>query len=510
VKSLSERLKIGKKVAKFSGYVFLSAIFLKGIMIFRSIIVARLLGPENLGIYVVATKMEVVITTIAIFGMPLALVRILPEYKVKNPEKVDRSLSTFFWLSIMTTIPVLFIYFIITPYIAIHLYNEPELVYLIYLSIIAMFISTFTYIFNPILQAYQKIPLMAKLTLVFGIVNIVSVIIMVYLFRLPGMFYGLIIGGAVSLVIYLFIFRKHIKARFHKLFTFDKKIARYLLFFGLPNFISALLYVISNWYGVTILQRYSSFDKVGFFNVANSVSMLVTFIPTAIIIPLLPVLTEIYSKNKNEFEQIFYRSLKYVALICFPISLGVGFFNYSIITIIYSDRFVGASSLLIIFSAYGFIFSYIMVFGWIFFIMKEMKRLIIVNSIFFVILISLITILVPQLGPMGLVTAIFVANSIHIFNATYFILQNNDNNKLIIYGINICLLALIILLVSFVGSKLDVIWKIPIYIAILGVYYFLLNKKILTKGDKKYFKEIIQSFKRKLIGKPNDSVNNSG
>jgi len=133
----------GRRIAKYSAYILASTVLLKGITLIQSVVVARLLGAEQLGMLSIVTSLGGVFSAVSGFGMAAAVVRIIPEYRVRDPQKVDRTLTTFFWLSIITTLPVLGLYVLLDPFIAVGLYNEPRLIYLIHLWIIGALLRIF-------------------------------------------------------------------------------------------------------------------------------------------------------------------------------------------------------------------------------------------------------------------------------------------------------------------------------------------------------------------------------
>jgi len=136
--------KTGRRMAKYSAYIFFSTVLLKSIVLIQSIVVARLLGPEQLGMLSIVMSLGAIVSTVSGFGMVSAMVRIVPEYRLKDPQKVDSTLIAFFWISIMTTLPVLGLYVLLDPFISVALYIEPDLIYLIYLWIIGALLGTFS------------------------------------------------------------------------------------------------------------------------------------------------------------------------------------------------------------------------------------------------------------------------------------------------------------------------------------------------------------------------------
>lgn len=471
----------------------------------QSIIVARLLGPENLGMYAIVVGLGPIFLMISLFGMPQALVRVLPEYIAKEPDKVTKALTTFFWLSILTTLPVLLVYFILTPYLSIHLYNEPRLIYLIYLSIIAMFVATFGEVFGPIMQAYQKIPLMAKLDIGLGMVGVGFTISFAYFLRLEGVFYAGIVIGIASLCTYCCIFRHQIKSKISELFVFDKKIARYLIFFGAPTLVVGLVSAAVAWFGITILQRYADFSNVGLFRVADRTASWILFIPNAVMVPFLPIAVEIYTTNRNEFRRLFYTTLKYIMLLTLPICMGLVIFSAEVITLIYSDVYVGASLLVIFTAAYTQHLAFGSPAGYLYYLTNNMRRFsafIIIGGVMHVIF---IIILVPQYLAIGLVLSTLVISLVGtILNYAMIrkpIIDNElDSNRFLKYTVfDIFLTSFIFFVgITFINYPQTFVLRVILFLLGMFFYYIILVKFLLNNGDKEYIKKLIKSVMRKL------------
>ncbi|MFQ6060270.1 MAG: oligosaccharide flippase family protein [Thermoplasmata archaeon] len=262
--------KTGRRIARYSAYIFFSTVLLKGIVFLQSVVVARLLGPGQLGVLSIVTSLGAIVSAVSGFGMVSAVVRILPEYRLRSPQKVDSTIVAFFWLSIVTTLPVLGLYTLLDPIISVGLYNEPRLVYLIYLWIIGALVGTFSSMFGPVLQASQRIGLMAKLSVVIGTFGAILTVSMVWLYGLPGALYASIMSALFAIGLYSFVLRRGKRDFARSLLTFDKEAARRLLKVGGGVLLAGIFFVVATWYGMTVLQRSGSFEDIGYFKVARA------------------------------------------------------------------------------------------------------------------------------------------------------------------------------------------------------------------------------------------------
>ncbi len=449
--------------------------------------------------YAVIGRISDIFMAISGFGMALAIVRVLSEERTRDPKKCDRVMSTYIWLTLITTLPTLGVYFLLSPFLSVELYEEPRMVFLMYLAIGGMIFSSLVGLFGPILQSYQKIPILTKLSVSLGSLALVFVVVFTYFLGLEGLFLGGILTGFFSLVTYLIVFRRQIATRIKAMFVFDKGIAKYLVFFGAPTFLASFLVVTANWLGVTLLKVNQDFLSVGYFNVASSISAFALVIPGAIVFAFLPIITELWATDRSKFEKVFYNTIRYVLVICFPILLAISLFSTQIIDILYSQEFASAAPLLVVLSSVTLLICYASPVGYLYYLLNQMKRFAVLNLIWFSMLALSFTTLVPIYGALGLVFSLLIVYLIHMVFGLLLLKDKFAVGRLFRYLGIAEALALIVLLVGLSMYGVHFIEKV-VFLLIFGVSYLIvLKKKILTKSDEEFLKGLGRSIMKKIL-----------
>ena len=76
-----------------SGYIFTSMILVNLFLTINSIIVARILGPENLGILAILQYLGGMIIMSASFNLPVAVTKFLAEYRAADKKVIGKILG---------------------------------------------------------------------------------------------------------------------------------------------------------------------------------------------------------------------------------------------------------------------------------------------------------------------------------------------------------------------------------------------------------------------------------
>lgn len=493
--------KTGRRIAKYSAYIFVSTMLLKGIVFIQSVVVARLLGPGNLGMLSIVTSTGGLFSAVSGFGMASAIVRIIPEYRLKDSQSVNRTLTTFFWLSIITTLPILGLYSLLNPLIAVGLYNEPQLIYLIYLWIIGALLRIFSSMFGPLLQALQKIGLLAKISIVLGTIGAGLSITMVWFYGLPGALYASIISATVVIGIYSFVLRSKARSFLKSLFIFDRTAAARLLRVGGGVLLAGIFFVVATWYGMTILSVSGDFKDIGYYRVAYGVSTLVLTIPAAISTPFYPIIVESYSKDLKESQVVLLNTSRYTMIFTFPICLAFVFLSHVYIEVLYSKEFLAAVPLVAIVAGYSFLRSYNAITNYIFLITERMSIYSVRNGIWFAGLFLMMTLIVPaQLG-MGLVLVYFIMRALIISLDPFFFGKEYRLLELIKQSLVCIILGFIIAVSSHPLEHIGLLYRTLLFLGGIAVYGIMLHLVVLSPKDKEFisglFKSMLEKTRRK-------------
>lgn len=327
------------RLAKGAAYTLIASILIKLMMLVQSIIIARLLGPSDLGIFSILGNLQAMASLMATFSIPVALTRYIAASR--SNEEAGHILSTsiilIFFLSLFSSI----IYYFSAGYFS-NLYNEPILVSLIAISALVVIVNAYADIGNYLLQGLHQITLLSKINTIKTPIAITLFVFFTYFYGLIGAVIASLLAAIINICIYLFYLPPHTKGISLNIST--NKIMPYktLINYSTPTFLAVLLLPIVSLYANSLLAINIGFEAVGLFRIASTLSSVLLFIPSAICIPLFPLISELDSMNKDKLSHAFSEVTKTLILILLPLTVVMGLFSKIIIELLYGSTYSDA------------------------------------------------------------------------------------------------------------------------------------------------------------------------
>jgi len=334
---------ITSRLVRGTKYSFLSLVIVTLITSIQSIIVARLLGPENLGIFTILNNLQGTVALLATFGIPAATIKFVAEFNATDRTTLERAISTSFFLISPIAILISIIYFLSAKIIALRLYHEQILVALIMVSAITVVILSMFSPLQSILQGFHKIELFSRLNILNSFISLPIIIYFVFKYGLIGAVIGALITAVIKTAInFRFVYKVLKEKKVNFQFNIDQKIAKKMLNYGFPTLLSGIVVIPAFWFANTTLALKSGFGQVGLFGVAKTLSNFLMFIPSAIAVPLVPLISELHAIDPREMSNLVSRIFRLVGLFLLPLVLILGLYSRNIISIVYGDQFYDA------------------------------------------------------------------------------------------------------------------------------------------------------------------------
>jgi O-antigen/teichoic acid export membrane protein len=223
------------------------------------------------------------------------------------------------------------------------------------------------------------------------------------------------IASALSITLLLFSIRGiiHLSASGAKGIFRQRHAMKPLLSFTIPAFLASLMVVPAYWIGRTELALNWDLASVGHFQIAESLSQLVLLVPSAITVPLLPLISE--QQDTGSVGRSSGSLLRLAVFLGPPFSLLVLPFLREIISILYGAAYEPANDAAILmfasstFIALGSVISSTIV-G-----MGRMWSALGLNAVWLGCFLASVLTLVPQSGTEGLAGSYTIAYSIYLF-----------------------------------------------------------------------------------------------
>lgn len=349
--------EIARRLSKGSLYVFISIVVIKVLNLTNSLVIARLLGPKDFGLYSILFSLQSVVILLAGFGVPPVITKYIAEYRVVQPKGIGQVLSTSFLGVLFFTLATSLTFFLASSFLAREIYKEGVLIPLIRLASFAILLMTLTYLSTAVLQGLQKIELLSKINILDALIKLGLTFLIVYHLGLLGVPLSWIAAsGAFLVILGTIVFRLLSREKIDFQLRIDKKLFKEIFSLAFPLLLSGLVVASALWFGKTHLALAVGFQDVGFYQAAESLNRVVLFIPLAVSVPFLPVVSELEAKKTDELSKTASQVLKFSTLLTLPASLSIGLLGRFAL-ILFGDRYEGAWEITYILSMAMFLMS---------------------------------------------------------------------------------------------------------------------------------------------------------
>jgi PST family polysaccharide transporter len=194
-------------------------------------------------------------------------------------------------------------------------------------------------------------------------------------------------------------------------------VLRNFLSFSGMTLASGLVVLPTLWFGYTILTLTSNFQSVGYFAIAYGIYNIFLIVPSSIVTPLLPRLSEMSKGSRHGFDSTVIQAIRYTSTFIFPLVFAVGLFADSIINILYGSAYSPASIIvfLMVIAAYFYAISSMPLTALL--STGKMRLYLLLQIIWGLTFICMALILTPILGSIGLALAFVVSFGINLISS---------------------------------------------------------------------------------------------
>ncbi len=395
---MSNNLKEKTKIAVF--WNILNILFSKSSRLITSIILARLLFPEDFGLYGVALIIIRLGRRISKFGISTVLVQ---KDDITKPE-----IDTIFTVSFGLNLLVFFILIAGAPWFAQFVHNH-AVTNLIKVIAITFIFNTFLMVAESILKRKLDFKHISLGRSARSMANYLTAIIMAVL----GFGVWSLIGGEVAAIVinmaYALYFSHYVPRLYYKHAIF-KKLYSYGMRVSLVDYLN---YFINN-IDYLLIGRYLNMQALGYYERAFN---LMSLTRRQVDRSMNEALFSAFSKIKDDRERIV-RNLKqilnYTALIAYPVSIGIIFLAPSLVYILYGPKWLPTIQPLQIMSISGLFQTIITGFFSVIFALDFLTDRIKAQVVYLVLLTITIYFLIPH-GINGVAWAVVFSSLIYVF-----------------------------------------------------------------------------------------------
>lgn len=407
---------VAEDLAKGGLFLVSGSLIATVISAIASIIIARILGPELYGQYVLALVVPSMLFLVTGFGINQGLTRFAASLRAKGElAQVARIIKHGILIKAIIGFTIFLVNFTLADFLASTILNRPELGFYIQVASVSI---TFQVIFTTAASAFiglDKAEYSAMSTNIQAISKTIIAIALVLagfgvLGAISGYVIGYVAGSAVALTILLPMINKftnHDEDRVPFMTTVSM-----LMKYGLPLYAAALLVGFILPYQNLVLGLFTTDVEVGYFKAASNFISLITLVSMPITSMLLPAFSKLTSTMEERMRTFFLFANKYTTLLVVPIATLIAVFSTEIVQIIYGSTYEAAGIYLSLYCLLYFLtgIGYLTLSSF-FNGLGETKLTMKTNLVTFTILVPLSPILANTYGVTGLIAASLTAQT---------------------------------------------------------------------------------------------------
>lgn len=293
-----------------------------------SIIMARFLGAQMLGLYSLGNAITRIAEILALLGLDNGVLRFVSR-DTEDKDNVDRSIYTSLKIGLISSILIAVLLFLSAEKIVNEILNEDSfLITVIKVFAISLPFTVLTLISSFATQAFK---ILKYKIFVNQIVNPLTLLIaFVTSYFLLGIELSILLPTVVSSIIGLIFILKFLtnfsSISLSKIIgtTVDKDILK----FSVPLMFVSAIGIIMHWIDIIMLGILSNATEVGMYHPIERTAGLVRMILFAFAGIFAPIFSEHYfKKNKNGMKESYQSSSKYILAFSFPIFIFLFIFS---------------------------------------------------------------------------------------------------------------------------------------------------------------------------------------
>ncbi len=321
-----------QNIAKNTSYLTLALVLQKVISFFYFTLLARFLGPTDLGKYYFAISFTTIFAIIIDLGLANVLIREVAKNQARAGRLVGSILSIKLPLALVAVLAAVFL---------INWSGADALVKtLVYISCFSMVLDSFTTTFFAAVRGFHNLRYESISAIIFQLI----VLIFGYGALLLGGGLIFAMGALVLASLYNFIYSWVIavfKIKIPIRLVYDKELIKRIIFLSWPFAAYAVFQRIYTYLDSVLLAFLAGNEQVGLYQVAFKIIFALQFLPLAFTASLYPAMSAYWQNNKEQLATTFKRAINYLTIISWPIIVGT-FLLADKIVLLFKEGYGGA------------------------------------------------------------------------------------------------------------------------------------------------------------------------
>jgi O-antigen/teichoic acid export membrane protein len=368
------------------------------------IIAVRVLGPRDFGIVALCVSVITFLSGLADPGLFTAMIRFASKYLEADERKTELIFNTTLFIKICFSVFFSAGLFFLSGILAEKVFLKPSLALPLRLSALGVFGSSMFVYITGVFQAMRRFSKYAFLSVIPNLFKLAGVLTLIFLGRiLPlNVLKVYVVCPLIGFSIGLFF----IPGNFLDLRKSSKATLKELMDFGKWVMVSFFSIKVVSFFGVFMLGRFHNMEQVGLYSAAERLIVLLLILQASVGTVLLPELSRFTSRA--QYISFIGKLLRVSALVGLFL-LVIFFAAESIVTFLFTERYVRSAGILRILVFWFFAGVLISPLGAILYTMDRPKIVALSNTVQMLVAVFAAVLLIPKYAAFGAAAALAAA-----------------------------------------------------------------------------------------------------
>jgi O-antigen/teichoic acid export membrane protein len=318
-----------KRVARNTSFLLISQIISYGEGAIYTILVARYLGAEGLGILNFGLAITAIFSILANFGLTTLATREV----ARDKSQASKYIANVIPIQMMLA---LFSVGLIVVLVNVLAYSQ-QTIYVVYILSISLIVSTLSNLFLAIFQAFEQLEFQSIAVVITSVVALCEAVlgILLHVNIVAFAFFFLVSNGAALVYVYAVCARRFSLPRLEADFTFWRSALKE----AWPMVAVGIGVMIYFRIDVVMLSFIQGTTAVGFYSVAYTLSEASTVVGAMFLTSVFPVLSHQHQNSKTSFRDTCTQSVRYLLYFALPMAFFVTLWAKPIVSLLFGSAF---------------------------------------------------------------------------------------------------------------------------------------------------------------------------
>jgi len=350
-----------RRLVKGSAIVFVALVATGLVGFMLRIFLARSLSVTEYGLFYAVFTLVSVFVIFHDLGLGSALVKYIPEFKVRRQfREIKSSIAFSLIFQAVFAVSIVTMLFAFSDQIALAVFNTGSASPIIKILGAMLFVMIFYYLFRAAFQGFQNMLAYALMNLfqILFVFFFVILLVGVLGFGIEGAAFAYLFGALAIAIFGLTLFWRRYPRIIKEKIQITKPLVKKLFLFALPVFIGGLGGLIIGYTDTLMITVFRSLPEVGFYQAVQPTAQILWYFATSLVAILFPMISELWARRERKLLGNALRFLtKFAFILIIPAALVFIAFPDITINLLFGPRYLAGTTALQILAGAAIVYT---------------------------------------------------------------------------------------------------------------------------------------------------------